>query len=383
MSKARDIADSAATINYIDTATSSIQAQIDAAGAAVERIERTSNTIIGNSDSGNLIVITSGAFTQTFDAAATLGSGWFCYIKNTGEGDITLDPNGAETIDGLTSFILYPEEARLIQSDGTNLNSVVLNPFYKRFTASGTFTKPPGYSGFTASVLGAGGAGGGGGVTSGRGGNGGAGGSALELTFRSADLSATETVTVGAGGTSTSTTNGTDGGDTTFASLVGYGGGGGAKGDSYAVAIPASIGGGIGGTTAALAGHLYHTGGGGYAEWAGAGKYQFTGNNSAAGAGTGSLFGGASGGAGQLDAYAGGNGGRSRSRVSFLGGAGGTPGNPGGDVTGEFAAGGGGSGARGGHGGYGSGGGGGGCTAAAVFEGGNGGDGLVDIWGLS
>jgi hypothetical protein len=69
----------------------------------IVRSVRTSNTILGAADASTLIAITSGTFTQTFTAAATLGSGWFCYIQNAGTGDITLDPDASELIDGLTS----------------------------------------------------------------------------------------------------------------------------------------------------------------------------------------------------------------------------------------------------------------------------------------
>ncbi len=127
--------------------------------SSIIRSSRTSNTIIGTSDKGTLIDIISGTFTQTFAAAATLGNGWFCYIRNSGTGDITLDPNASETIDGLTSYIMYPGEVRLVQCDGTTLRSVVLNAFYKTFTVSGNFIKPPGYTAFGAVVIG-GGAGG-------------------------------------------------------------------------------------------------------------------------------------------------------------------------------------------------------------------------------
>ena len=75
-------------------------------GAEVVRVARTSNTQITSANRGNLIDITSGTFTQTFDAAATLGNGWFCYIRNSGTGDITLDPNASEQIDGLTSYVM-------------------------------------------------------------------------------------------------------------------------------------------------------------------------------------------------------------------------------------------------------------------------------------
>ena len=186
----------------------------------VYRSARTSNTILGTADRGYLIDITSGTFTQTFTAAATLTSGWFCWIRNSGTGDITLDPNASETIDGLTSYVMYPGESRLVQCDGTGFYSVVLSTFYKVFTASGTFTRPPGYNLFGCLLWGAGGGGGIGSL-------GGGGGACSKFEVDAATVGATRAVTIGAGG----------------AGVVG--GGGSAKGGD-SVFITTSFGGGRG-----------------------------------------------------------------------------------------------------------------------------------------
>jgi hypothetical protein len=50
-------------------------------GSEIIRVARTSDTALTPSNRGNLIDITSGTFTQTFNAAATLTDGWFCYIR--------------------------------------------------------------------------------------------------------------------------------------------------------------------------------------------------------------------------------------------------------------------------------------------------------------
>jgi hypothetical protein len=193
------------------------------AGAAIVRVARTSNTEIGATNRSNLIDITSGTFSQTFAAAATLTSGWFCYIRNSGTGDITLDPNGAETIDGLTTYIMYPGEVRLVQCDGTALRTIVLSAFYRVFTATGTFTKPPGYTAITGLLWGGGGSGGAGQT------RGGAGGGACNIfTVDSAFLSASCSVTIGAGGTSVASGVGNPGGTSTFdGKFNAFGGGGG------------------------------------------------------------------------------------------------------------------------------------------------------------
>ncbi len=186
----------------------------------VTRSVRTSNTIIGISDVGTLIDITSGTFTQMFSAAATLGNGWCCYIRNAGDGDVTLDPNASELIDGLTSYVMYPGECRLITCDGTSLGSVILNTFYKIFTTTSPFVKPPGYRSFGGLMWGPG--------NSGQRTNslttlsrGGGGGGCFPFELPASALAASETVTIGAGGLAVTTVaNGNFGGSTSLGSLL-------------------------------------------------------------------------------------------------------------------------------------------------------------------
>jgi hypothetical protein len=73
-------------------------------------------------DLGTIINCTSGTFTVSLTAAATLGSGFNCWVWNTGGliDVITIDPSGAETIDGNTTRILRSGEGTQIICDGTN-----------------------------------------------------------------------------------------------------------------------------------------------------------------------------------------------------------------------------------------------------------------------
>lgn len=71
-------------------------------------------------DLGTIINCTSGTFTVSLTAAATLGSGFNCWVWNTGTGVITIDPSGSETIDGRTTLILRRGEGVQIVCDGTN-----------------------------------------------------------------------------------------------------------------------------------------------------------------------------------------------------------------------------------------------------------------------
>lgn len=191
-------------------------------GQKFYRSARTSNTILTANDYGKLIDITSGTFTQTFDPCASLQDGWWVRIRNSGTGDITLDPSSTQTIDGRTSFIMFPGEVRDIFCNGSALFSVVVNPFFRRITSTySNMPIPPGYQRFGIRAWS-------GGVSGQRTNNaatlsrGGAGGGCVETILPASSFSTTETVTIGAGGAAVTTVaNGNVGGDTTFGAIVG------------------------------------------------------------------------------------------------------------------------------------------------------------------
>lgn len=118
--------------------------------ATMPRRQRTSNIALVSFDVGAFIDIVSGTFTQVFDTAS-FSAGWHCFIRNSGDGDVTI-PNS----DGRTNWVMYPGEVRLFQWDGVALRSFVITPFYKVFTSSDTWKKPPGYVAFEEMLWGAG-----------------------------------------------------------------------------------------------------------------------------------------------------------------------------------------------------------------------------------
>lgn len=183
-------------------------------------LPKTATFAPGPTDNGSFFDCTAGTFSVTPVAAATIGANWSIYIRNSGTGSITLDPNGAETIDGLTSYIMYPAETRLIMCDGSTFRSVVMTAFHMDFLASGTFTKPPGYNRFGGQAWGSGG--GGGKAPSGGNATGGGGGMCLPFDLRASLVGASETVTIGAGGIGPTALDsfGGAGNPTTFGSLV-------------------------------------------------------------------------------------------------------------------------------------------------------------------
>lgn len=176
---------------------------------SVNKSARTANQPLSAADNGQFIDITSGTFTQTFDGS--ISDGWYCLLRNSGTGDITIPVS-----DGLTNWVMYPNEVRFFQSTSGILTSFVITPFFRKFTASGTFTKPPGYAQF-GGILWSGGC-------SGQRTNnvavlslGGCGGGAFPIAIDAATIGATVTVTIGAGGAAVSgVAGGNVGGSTSF-----------------------------------------------------------------------------------------------------------------------------------------------------------------------
>jgi hypothetical protein len=60
----------------------------------------------------------SGTFTLALTAAATLADGFIFYVKNTGSGVITIDPNSTEQIDAATTITLAAGEGAIVFCDG-------------------------------------------------------------------------------------------------------------------------------------------------------------------------------------------------------------------------------------------------------------------------
>lgn len=113
-------------------ASSAMRAEFDKIAAGFDSIYSMNNVVpsavavtMDVGKRGNLINYTAGGFTQNLTAAATLGNGWYVYVKNSGLSDIIIDPNGVETIDGATVLPLHPGESKLIACSGSGFFSVI------------------------------------------------------------------------------------------------------------------------------------------------------------------------------------------------------------------------------------------------------------------
>ncbi len=289
---------------------------------------------ITTADKGNLVEITGGTFTLGFEAAATLGDGFYVYVRNNGTGVVTLDPNGSEQIDGAAAVAIGQGGARLIVCDGVAFTTVMLEGFvdYQEFTSSGTWTKPNGCRFVYVEAIGGGG--GGGNIEVGGEAAGGGGGGFSSCVIDISSITGDQLITIGAGGAghpSGTRGIGSDGGDSSFGAILSARGGTNTDKLSGYPTWPGDGGGGeLGGRTTSnitLDGNGgYSSGGGGAAISGAAGR----GGNcvKGGGGGGGSERGGLSGAGGtSID---GGDGGSGNASSSVKGGNGAFPGGGGG-----------------------------------------------------
>ena len=92
--------------------------------AAIATAAKTAAYTVLAADRGKLIDAATGTWTLSLTAAATLGDNWFCYVRNSGTGIITIDPNAAEGIDGETTITLTAGQSCVLQCTGTAFKTV-------------------------------------------------------------------------------------------------------------------------------------------------------------------------------------------------------------------------------------------------------------------
>lgn len=172
-------------------------------------------------DEGRLQLFDPGASNRTYAllAAATAGAGFTVGVRKSTDdaGDVIIDPNGSETIDGLTTFNLVQKGDTLtIMSDGSNwqILEARVYPIITRYASgSGTHTYTTGRNYAQWQITGGGGAGGFAGTTAaGQNSSGGGGGAGETFIGQAAIPGASSAYSVGAGGvgdTSTVTIDGT------------------------------------------------------------------------------------------------------------------------------------------------------------------------------
>lgn len=77
-------------------------------------------TVDAYADRARFLNWASGVDTIELPSAATVGDNWFCMIRNSGTGILTVMPDGTDTIDGAATLDLQLAESITLVSDGTN-----------------------------------------------------------------------------------------------------------------------------------------------------------------------------------------------------------------------------------------------------------------------
>jgi hypothetical protein len=78
------------------------------------------NYTAGGSDRAKMFVWTGGLGTLTLPTAAGVGADWFVAVRNGGSGNLVVDPQGLETINGAPSLTLAPGDSATAVTDGTS-----------------------------------------------------------------------------------------------------------------------------------------------------------------------------------------------------------------------------------------------------------------------
>lgn len=101
----------------------SVLSSLGALGADTQA--KSSAYTVVEGDRGDVLFCTS-TFTLSLTAAATLGDGFSFGVVNAGSGTITIDPDGAETIDGAATLAIEPNQTTWVVTDGTVWRTVGL-----------------------------------------------------------------------------------------------------------------------------------------------------------------------------------------------------------------------------------------------------------------
>lgn len=74
----------------------------------------------------NTLAWTGASGTLALPATGSVGSGWFANVRNAGSGDLVIDPNGTELINGSSTLSLRPGDSATVISSGTSWYTVGL-----------------------------------------------------------------------------------------------------------------------------------------------------------------------------------------------------------------------------------------------------------------
>lgn len=109
---------SASATNASSLAGLGLKAIATTLNQSVEVSSFSTNYTAGVSDRSKALIWTGGSGTLALTAAPTLGNDWFIQVRNGGTGDLTIDPNSSETINGASTLVLSPGDSCIIVTNG-------------------------------------------------------------------------------------------------------------------------------------------------------------------------------------------------------------------------------------------------------------------------
>lgn len=88
------------------------------------KLDKSSAYTVVAADKGKVINATTGTWSLTLTAAATLGDGFVFGVLNSGAGTITIDPNASEQIDGATTKTVAAGKLTIVYCDGAKFTTI-------------------------------------------------------------------------------------------------------------------------------------------------------------------------------------------------------------------------------------------------------------------
>ncbi len=110
-------------VSNFDDALRTIMAQLKAGVDGKQTFSNKSAGYTAVAADNNTVLRFTSSQTLALTAAATLGANWKVTVIGDG-GDVTIDPNGAETIDGLATLVVHNGQRVLVYCDGSNFRTV-------------------------------------------------------------------------------------------------------------------------------------------------------------------------------------------------------------------------------------------------------------------
>jgi hypothetical protein len=77
-------------------------------------------------DRAKVFIWAGGLGTLNLPTAVAAGDGWFVQVRNSGQGDLTVDPSGSELINAGSTLLLQPGDSAVVVSDGVQWYTIGL-----------------------------------------------------------------------------------------------------------------------------------------------------------------------------------------------------------------------------------------------------------------